>query len=235
MIEKVSKKTTITKIIRNAIKKWVSNYGLAIVKIIVCIYFAISILGDMLLLFGKFGWIEIEQYFPAILCYIGTALFAIYISFVLFEQCYKFYAWAQWRTHFPLRKEELPKLHIHTKEDLLIFLDAYSIIKNPFTKGVYVFSYYKNKKADYYLKLFHLLLELPSYDAHPYNSIYTLSYSGKIDMITKELAEDIRQYYKSLECNDLVGFIDGLIKIERPELFIEERRKMMEERYANNN
>ena len=231
MIEKVSKKTTITKIIRNAIKRWFFNCGLAIVKIIVCTYFVISIMGPVLLLLNKSGVIKIEHCLPDIIYYAGPIILIIYI---VFKFCCAFYMWTRWRTHLPLTKEELHKLHIYTREDLLIFLNAYGTIKVPFQKR-YVSIYCDNEKADYYQELNNLLRELPSYAIKPYGPIKDLSYSGKIEMITKELAEDIRQYYKSLECDDLVGFIDGLIKIEHPELFIEERKKIMEEQYANNN
>lgn len=218
MFENVSKKTTAVQIffshiwknIKISLKRHIKVYPATLLKLLylsACasyLVFAWSVLSTTEMITTPLE--ENSRYLAA-----DLLLFAF-----IFHGFLYFHAWIKFRTRLPISEEDFDVLQIYTKEDFLLFLDAFRYRKSPLyngtNKAIAIFPYLEytyKQNSIYYTKMLELFKTLPQYtdltfeDGDNYNfveyGIETLEKSTLPLKATASLIDEIHTYFEGLD------------------------------------
>lgn len=201
MFENVPKKTTALQIFFRFIWRYIKAYYRIALLIMFCVC------GGFSVLFAVIRFVEFVTLNPFgnQMFYVGCGLF--FIAIILNELLYPC-MWLKFRTRLPISMEDLGKLHVYTKEDLLIFLDAFRYRRRPIFGADEILTFQYVCNTDYYEKLEELFQVLPQYteisfkvgDKYHFleDGIISLERSRSPLKATAPLVDEIHKHFETL-------------------------------------
>ena len=240
MFEKVSKKTTSVQIffsymwenIKMSLKRHIKAYPVTLLKLLylsacaLYIVFAVTVLSTTEMITTPLEENSRD---------LATTL--LLLAFIFHGFLY-FHAWIKFRTRLPISDEDFDVLQIYTKEDFLLFLDAFRFRKSPLFNGsnkeLAIFPYLEytyKQNSTYYTKILELFKTLPQYtdltfeDGDNYNfiecGIETLEKSSLPLKATASLIDEIHTYFEGLhsELEYKKQALEKFEKVEEPQSY----------------